>query len=106
MVECLTRDRGAAGSSLIGITVVSLSRTHLSLLSTGSTQGDPPRNNSKIVEWGVKNHMKQTKTSVKCTKYETFAKLHRFHILYIHAVVHLYTLKCNKSRWVSPILHK
>ena len=31
VVECLTRDRGAAGSSLIGVTALwSLSKTHLS----------------------------------------------------------------------------
>ena len=40
-VECLTRDRGAAGSSLVGVTALwSLSKTHLSQLSTGSTQED------------------------------------------------------------------
>ena len=42
MVECLTRDRRAAGLSLTDVTVLwSLSKTHLSLLSTGSTQEDP-----------------------------------------------------------------
>ena len=42
VVECLTQDRRAAGSSLIGLIVLwSLSKTHLSLLSTGSTQEDP-----------------------------------------------------------------
>ena len=42
MVECLTRDRGAAGSSLTGITALwSLSKTHLTQLSTGLTQEDP-----------------------------------------------------------------
>ena len=42
MVECLTGDGGAVGSSLTGITVLwSLSKTHLSYLSTGSTQEDP-----------------------------------------------------------------
>ena len=42
VVECLTRDRGAAGSSLIGVTALwSLSKTHLFYLSTGSTQEDP-----------------------------------------------------------------
>ena len=42
VVECLTLDRGAKGSSLTGITV---GETHLSLLSTGSTQEDPSRYN-------------------------------------------------------------
>ena len=41
--------------------VVSLSKTHLSLLSTGSTQEDPSRHNSKIVDWDVKNQIKPTK---------------------------------------------
>ena len=42
VVECLTRDREAAGSSLISVTALwSLSKTHLSLLITGSTQEDP-----------------------------------------------------------------
>ena len=42
VVECLTRDRGAAGSSLTGVNALwSLSKTHLSELSTGSTQEDP-----------------------------------------------------------------
>ena len=44
VVECLTRDRMAAGSSLTGVTaLLSLSKTHLSYLSTGSTQEDPSR---------------------------------------------------------------
>ena len=52
MVECLTRQRHC---------VVSLSKTHLSMLSTGSTQEDPSRHNWKIVDWEVKNQIKQTK---------------------------------------------
>ena len=41
MVETLIRDRRAAGSSLTGVTALwSLSKTHLSELSTGSTQED------------------------------------------------------------------
>ena len=43
VVECLTRDRGAAGSSLTCVTMFwSLSKTHLSQLSTGLTQEDRP----------------------------------------------------------------
>ena len=43
VVECLTQDRGVGGSSLTGVTVLwSLSKTHLSYLSTGSTQEEPP----------------------------------------------------------------
>ena len=42
VVECLIRDRRAAGSSLTGVTALwSLSKTHLSELSTGTTQEDP-----------------------------------------------------------------
>ena len=41
VVECLTRDRGAAGLSLVSVTALwSLSKTRLSQLSTGSTKGD------------------------------------------------------------------
>ena len=51
VVECLTRDRGAAGSSLTGFTALwSLSKTHLCQLSTGSTQEDPSLFNWKIVD--------------------------------------------------------
>ena len=43
VVECLTRDREAAGSSLTGVTALwSLSKTHLSELSTGSTRKTRP----------------------------------------------------------------
>ena len=38
--------------------VVSLSKTHLSLLSTGSTQEDQSRHNWKIIDWVVKNQIK------------------------------------------------
>ena len=49
--ECLTGDRGVAGSSLTGVTALwSLSKTHLSYLSTGSTQEDPSLFNWKIVD--------------------------------------------------------
>ena len=42
VVECLTRDRRAAGSSLIGVIALwSFSKTNLSQPSTGSTQEDP-----------------------------------------------------------------
>ena len=41
-VSFLTQDRGVAGLSLTGVTGLwSLSKTHLSQLSTGSTQEDP-----------------------------------------------------------------
>ena len=41
VVECLTQERGAGGLSLTGVTALwSLSKTHLSWLSTGSTQED------------------------------------------------------------------
>ena len=51
MVECLTPDRGAAGSSLADVTALgSSSKTHLSLLSSGSTQEDPFLFNLKIVD--------------------------------------------------------
>ena len=40
--------------------VVSLSKTHLSLLSTCSTQEHLSRPNCKIVDWDAKNQNKQT----------------------------------------------
>ena len=60
VVECLTRDREAAGSSLTDVTALwSLSKTHLTLLSTGSTQEDPSLFNWKIL-MGRENQIKQT----------------------------------------------
>ena len=60
MVECLTRDRGATGSSLTGVNCVdSLSKTHLSLFSNGSTKEDPSQHNRKLVDWDVKNQIKK-----------------------------------------------
>ena len=42
VVVCLARDREAAGTNLTGVTAsCSLSKTRLSLLSTGSIQEDP-----------------------------------------------------------------
>ena len=50
VVECLTRDRRAVGSSLTGVTALwSLSKTHLSQLSTGSTQEDPSRITERLL---------------------------------------------------------
>ena len=51
VVECLIRDWGAAGLSLTGVTALwSLSKTHLSELSTGSTQEDSSLFNRKVVD--------------------------------------------------------
>ena len=51
VVECLTRDRGVAGSNLTDVTALwSLNKTHFSLLSTGSTQEDPSLFYWKIVD--------------------------------------------------------
>ena len=41
--------------------LVSLRKTHLSLLSTGLTLEDMSQYNYKIVDWDVKNQIKQTK---------------------------------------------
>ena len=40
--------------------VVSLSKTQLPVLSTGPTQEGPSRHNLKVVDWDVKNQIKQT----------------------------------------------
>ena len=58
VVECLTRDQGIQPHQLH--CVVSLSKKHLFSLSTDSTQEDPSRRNWKIVDWYVKNQIKQT----------------------------------------------
>ena len=51
VVECLTRDQRAMGSSPTSVIALSsLSKTHLSWLSTGSTQEDPSLFNWKIVD--------------------------------------------------------
>ena len=67
MIECLTQDRGVANSNLTGVTA--LSKTHLSLLNTGSTQEDPSRHSWKIVDWDIKNQIKQTSKSYHSTSY-------------------------------------
>ena len=41
-----------------------MSKTRLFLLSAGSTQEDLSRHNRKIVDWDVKNQIKQTNRSV------------------------------------------
>ena len=61
VVECLTRDRRAAGLSLTGVTALwSLSKTHLSQLSTGSTQEDPSRITERLLSGRKESN--QTKT--------------------------------------------
>ena len=59
-----TAPYGALSSSLIRIhsiciTGLCLSKTHLSLLSTGLTQEDLSQHNLKIVDWDVKNQINQ-----------------------------------------------
>ena len=67
VVECLTRDRRAAGSSLTGVNALwSLSKTHLSKLSTGSTQEDPSRITERLLSGRKESN--QNKTNVKVQK--------------------------------------
>ena len=64
VVECLTRDRRAAGSSLTGVTALwSLSKTHLSWLSIGSTQEDPSRITERLLSGRKESH--QTNKQIK-----------------------------------------
>ena len=56
----LTPDQGVASSSLTSVTALSLSKTQLCLLITGSNQEDPFRHNWKIVDWEIKNQIRQT----------------------------------------------
>ena len=58
VVECMTWDRRAAGSSLTSVTALHPWVRHYSLFSTDSTQEDPFRHNWKIVDWYVKNKKK------------------------------------------------
>ena len=61
--ECLTRDRRAAGSSLTGVTALwSLSKTHLSQLSTGSTQEEPSRITERLLSGRKESN--QTKQNI------------------------------------------
>ena len=64
MVECFTRDQGVVGSSLTGVTALSLCTDTFSLLSTGSTQEDPSRHNWKIVDLTFR--IKSNKTCLCC----------------------------------------
>ena len=58
MVMLDSRQRGCRFKPHWRHCIMSMSKTHLSLLSTGSTQS---RHNWKIVDWDVKNKIKQTK---------------------------------------------
>ena len=69
-VECLTRDRGAAGSSL---TVLYPWARTLILESTGSTQEYLSLYNWKIFDWGLQNQIKlEQKSMVHYRKYPLF----------------------------------
>ena len=66
--------------------VVSLSKTHVFLLSTGSTQEDPSRHNWKIIDWDVKDQIKQTKCSKQlyCEMYCTLTDISYLNIYLYH----------------------
>ena len=65
VVECLTRDRRAAGSSLTGVTALwSLSKTHLSQLSTGSTQEDPSRITERLLSGRKESNQTNKQTNL------------------------------------------
>ena len=63
MVECLTRDRGAAGSSLTGVTVLCPLASHMNpclvLVQPRKTHSDITEKN---VDLDVTNQIKQNKT--------------------------------------------
>ena len=57
VVECLTQDQGVAGLSLTGVTVLlSFSKTHLSWLSTGSTQKTCPCLTERLLMGGKESN--------------------------------------------------
>ena len=73
MVECLTRDRRAAGSSLTGVTALwSLSKTHLSWLSTGSTQEDSSRITERLLSGRKESNQTNKQTGVLLVFRTTF----------------------------------
>ena len=95
VVECLTRDRRAAGSSLTGVTALwSLSKTHLSLLSTGSTQEDPSRITERLL-----SGRKESNQTNKIKKVN--ARLHPFD-LWDNTVAQCTTIH---NRYIMIFLH-
>ena len=64
VVECLTRDRGAAGSSLSGVTALwSLSKTHFSSLVLVQPRKNCPCLTKRLL-MGRKESIKQAKMSL------------------------------------------
>ena len=62
MVECLTRDRRAAGSSLTGVTALwSLSKTHLSQLSYWFNPGRASRITERLLSGRKESNQTKTK---------------------------------------------
>ena len=81
VVECLTWDKRAGGSSLTSVTALCPWARHInpSLVNTGSTQEDLSLYNWNIVDWDLKNQIKQTKN---------FQVVLVFYFLPIHASFH------------------
>ena len=72
--EKLTRDRRAAGSSLTGVTALwSLSKTHLSQLSTGTTQEEPSRITERLLSGRKESN--QTNKQIHRKVYKPLNKL-------------------------------
>ena len=95
VVECLTRDRGASGSSLTGVTALwSLSKTHLSLLSTGSTQEVPSRITERLL-----SGRKESNQTNKTQRFECY-----FCIFIFLSVLSCVTVisKCQLISWPDP----
>ena len=63
-----SRPKGPGSEPHWGHCIVSLSKTHWSFLSTGSTQEDLSRFNWKIVDWDVKNQINKKTTTHFCQK--------------------------------------
>ena len=78
--ECLTRDRGAAGSVPHRChCVVSFSMTHLPLFSTGLTHEDQSWHNWRSADWEAKNQIKKNNIVLpfneKCDNYKDMCNL-------------------------------
>ena len=58
--------------------VMCLTKTHLYLLTTGSTHEEPSRHNYKRVDWDVKNQIKQTNKYFHLKKFKNVPSVYLF----------------------------
>ena len=83
-----TEPRGCGFEPHLRYCVVSLNKTHLSLLNTGTTQEDPSRHSWKIIDCDIKNKIKQTSKSYHSTSY----------LIYLWLLKHLWDSRRRKGK--------